>query len=212
MDRYGVRDVERLLRLPRSTIRSLVNAGFVSPERGPRNSWRFSFEDLVVLRKAQALVEANVPQRQITRAIRELRRQAEAGQYPLEFGEVVPTALGPLPLPGGDKPAAPAGDSLAELIDRGYELHEAGRLPEAEAVYREARRAHGADAMLLVNLGVLLEDMKRKAEAILAYESAIAAQENFADAHYNLALLLDSSGRRRDAIRHMARYRELMRA
>ena len=204
MDRYGVRDVERLLRLPRSTIRSLVNAGFVSPERGPRNSWRFSFEDLVVLRKAQALVEANVPQRQITRAIRSLKRQAEAGQYSLEFGEVVtPTALGPV---------LQLGASLPELINRGYELHEAGRLLEAEAVYREARRAHGADAMLLFNLGVLLEDMKRKAEAILAYESAIVAQENFADAHYNLALLLDSSGRRRDAIRHMARYRELMRA
>lgn len=203
MDRYGVRDVERLLRLPRNTIRSLVNAGFVSPERGPRNSWRFSFEDLVVLRKAQALVEANVPQRQITRAIRELRRQAEAGQFPLEFGEAVAhTALGP-----ASQPDAP----LAELINRGYELHESGRLLEAEAVYREARRLHGADAMLLFNLGVLLEDMRRKAEAIQAYEGAIAAQENFADAHYNLALLLDSSGRRRDAIRHMARYRELMR-
>jgi len=202
MDRYGVRDVERLLRLPRSTIRSLVNAGFVSPARGPRNSWRFSFEDLVVLRKAQALVEANVPQRQITRAIRELRRQAEAGQYSLQFGEVVAA-----PLPA----EAPSNASMAEMINRGFELHEEGRLREAEAVYREARGRHGDDAMLLFNLGVLLEDMKRKADAIAAYESAIAIQENFADAHYNLALLLDTSGRRRDAIRHMARYRELMR-
>jgi hypothetical protein len=50
--RYRVRAVERLLRLPRSTIRSLVDAGFVAPARGPRNAWLFSFQDLIVLRTA----------------------------------------------------------------------------------------------------------------------------------------------------------------
>ena len=63
MHSYGVRDVEKLLRLPRSTIRSLIEAGFVSPARGPRNSWRFSFQDLIVLRTAEALAAANVPRR-----------------------------------------------------------------------------------------------------------------------------------------------------
>src|SRR5262249_54606678 len=89
MDRYGVDDVERLLRIPRSTIRSLVNAGFVSPGRGPRNSWRFSFQDLAVLRTARALAEARVPQRHIPRAMREMKRHAESGQRSLEFGEVL---------------------------------------------------------------------------------------------------------------------------
>jgi DNA-binding transcriptional MerR regulator len=114
MHRYGVRDVERLLRLPRSTIRALIAAGFVTPERGPRNTWRFSFQDLIVLRTAQALADANVPQRRITKSVKELRRhlpdsmplsglsigavadrvvvkeggsrwQADSGQYLLEF-------------------------------------------------------------------------------------------------------------------------------
>ncbi len=41
MHSYGVCDVERpLLHLPRSTIQStLIEAGFVSPARGPRNAW-----------------------------------------------------------------------------------------------------------------------------------------------------------------------------
>src|SRR5262249_7966368 len=111
---YGVRDVERLLHLSRSTIRSLIDSGFVSPARGPRGAWQFSFQDLIVLRTAQALVEAKVPARRITRSMRELRRrlpaamplsglaigavadrvviregatrwQAESGQYLLEF-------------------------------------------------------------------------------------------------------------------------------
>ena len=74
MNQYGVREVERLLRLPRSTIRALIVAGFVSPARGPRNAWRFSFQDLIVLRTAQALVAAKVPAKRITRSMRELRR------------------------------------------------------------------------------------------------------------------------------------------
>src|SRR5258706_12558914 len=74
MHQYGVRHVEKLLRLPRSTIRALIAAGFVSPARGPRSEWRFSFQDLIVLRTAQALADANVPPRRITRSVRELRR------------------------------------------------------------------------------------------------------------------------------------------
>ena len=74
MHEYGVRDVEKLLGLPRSTIRSLIVAGFVSPARGARNAWRFSFQDLIVLRTARALAVANVPSKRITRSMRELRR------------------------------------------------------------------------------------------------------------------------------------------
>ena len=66
MHSYGVRDVEKLLRLSRGTIRTLIAAGFVSPARGPRNAWRFSFQDLIVLRTAQALADAHVPHRRIT--------------------------------------------------------------------------------------------------------------------------------------------------
>ena len=69
MHPYGVRDVERLLRLPRSTIRALIAAGFVSPARGPRNAWLFSFQDLIVLRTAQALADAKVPPRRITQSL-----------------------------------------------------------------------------------------------------------------------------------------------
>jgi len=32
VQRYGVREVEKLLQLPRSTLRALVGAGFVVPE------------------------------------------------------------------------------------------------------------------------------------------------------------------------------------
>src|SRR5437868_7346035 len=78
MHQYGVRDVEKLLRLPRSAIHGLIKAGFVSPRRGPRKAYLFSFQDLIVLRTAQTLAQANVPAKRITQSLKELRRQIPA--------------------------------------------------------------------------------------------------------------------------------------
>jgi tetratricopeptide (TPR) repeat protein len=267
MQQYGLRDVEKLLRLPRSTIRALVDAGFVSPSRGPRNAWLFSFQDLVVLRTAQSLSAAKVPARRITTAVRELRRHlpdamplsalsicavgnrvvvkergsrwhAESGQYLLELdGDVeakrttaVGRGIGPprvspdewfaraAALEGTDDAAAIAAyeraiDADAECVDArinlGRLLHASGRLLEAERVYRDAIEGGVHDALLLYNLGVLLEDLDRKAAAADAYESALGLDPMLADCHYNLALLYDALSRPRDAIRHMSQYRRM---
>jgi tetratricopeptide (TPR) repeat protein len=71
---YSVNDVERVLRLSRSTIRGLVNAGFVKPERGARREYRFSFRDLIVLRTARALIDAKIPRKRIHGSLEDLRR------------------------------------------------------------------------------------------------------------------------------------------
>jgi hypothetical protein len=72
---YSLREVGRLLGLPRSIVCGLIDAGFVSPSRGPRREYRFTFQDLVVLRAAQALVEAKLPTTRILRSLRRLRTQ-----------------------------------------------------------------------------------------------------------------------------------------
>ena len=73
MHSYSVRDVERLLRLSRSTIRGLTNAGFLTPARGPRRELRFTFQDLIVLRAARALIDGKIPRTRIRRALDDLR-------------------------------------------------------------------------------------------------------------------------------------------
>ena len=230
MHRFGVREVEKLLRLPRRTIHGLVRAGFVSPSRGPRQAYLFSFQDLIVLRTAQALAAAKVPAKRITKSLKELRRhlpeamplsglsigavgdrvvvkegasrwQAESGQYLLAF-EGDPVA--------GDLKVFEQKGELEDAIDRGYLLHEAGRLEQAEAVYRKALETWGPDPLLLYNLGVLLEDLERKAEALESYQAALRADPAMADGHYNLALLCEKLGRPQEAIRHMAQYRRLV--
>lgn len=74
MRSYNVHEVERVLRLTRSTIRGLINAGFVTPERGARREYRFTFRDLIVLRTARALIDAKVPRKRIHRSLEDLRR------------------------------------------------------------------------------------------------------------------------------------------
>ena len=74
MQTYNASDIERILRLSRSTLRSLIRNGFVKPARGARRELRFSFQDLIVLRAARALIEAKIPRRRINKSLQELRR------------------------------------------------------------------------------------------------------------------------------------------
>jgi tetratricopeptide (TPR) repeat protein len=75
MQVFSVKDVERVLKMPRSAIHSLVRSGYVAPNRGRRRQYEFSFQDLVALRTARALMLARVSPRRITQAMRQLRQE-----------------------------------------------------------------------------------------------------------------------------------------
>ena len=79
MKSYSTRDVAHLLGLSEAQVRSQAR-GYLAPDRGPRNSYRFSFQDLVLLRTAKALGEARVAPRRIRRALRALARDLPAGR------------------------------------------------------------------------------------------------------------------------------------
>ena len=88
-------------------------------------------------------------------------------------------------------------------------MHEDGRLAQAERIYREGLEKYGEDAILLYNLGVLLEDMERQTDALAAYERSLGVDPMFAVCNYNVALLYEALAKPREAIRHMAEYRRL---
>ncbi|GAP36242.1 tetratricopeptide repeat protein [Piscinibacter sakaiensis] len=75
---YTLRQIEEMLGLRRSSVLGLVRAGFVSPGRGPRNEYRFGFQDVVLLRTAHHLRAAQVSPRRMLQALRELRRRLPA--------------------------------------------------------------------------------------------------------------------------------------
>ena len=92
-------------------------------------------------------------------------------------------------------------------INLGRLLHLAGRLSDAERVYRAADKP---EAVLTFNLGVLLEDLEREAEALHAYREALALDPNLADAHFNLARLYEKADDARASLRHLLAYRRMM--
>jgi len=198
MHPYGVRDVEKMLRLPRSTIRSLVDAGFVSPARGPRNAWRFSFQDLVVLRTARALSEAQVPAKRITRSIRELRRQLPQAM-PLSGLAICAVGDRVVVREGGTRWQAESGQYLLAL-----ENDAAGTI---RVVVPGAMRAvattsppgrNTAHALFADAEALELQDPE---SALRVYAQAIAADPKLVDARVNFVRLLHELGRLREAER-----------
>jgi DNA-binding transcriptional MerR regulator len=225
MHQYGVRDVEKLLRLSRSTIRALIDAGFVSPARGPRNAWRFSFQDLIVLRTAQALAAANVPRKHITRSVKQLRShlpdsmplsglsicavadrvvvkqgtsrwQADSGQYLLGFeGNPADGSLSVI----DRKPAEQASASAHDLLDAA----EALEAEDPEAALQAYERALAADPKLLdahINLGLLLHQAGRHVQAERTYREALRTCGDDPVVLYNLGVLLQDVDRKQEAM------------
>ena len=72
---YSLSEVGKLLGLSRSIVTGLIDAGFVSPARGRRKEYRFTFQDLVMLRAARGLTEAGLSSTRILRALRRLKSQ-----------------------------------------------------------------------------------------------------------------------------------------
>ena len=77
MKAYSTREVAELLGLSTARIRSLMRS--VTPQRGTTGPASFTFQDLVLLRTAKGLIDANVPARRVTKAL-----QALASQLPTD--------------------------------------------------------------------------------------------------------------------------------
>jgi tetratricopeptide (TPR) repeat protein len=210
---FTLRDAAARLGLSRWMVRGLIAQGFVKPQRGARGEYRFSFQDLVLLRTAMALRRSRIAPRRIIASLARLRErlpetmpltglriaaignevvvrdgstpwQAESGQRVFDFE-----------LPGSvAEPAAPR--TLRGKTDwflRGVEL-EARDPKAAMAAYRRAIAAHPERADAYLNLGVLLGDAGRRAEAIVLYGQALAACPREALLHFNLAVALEDAG------------------
>ena len=223
MRSYSMRDVQRVLRLSPDTIRTLVKSGFVKPARGARREYRFSFQDLIVLRTARALIDANIPARRIRRSLESLRRelpesvplsglsisavgdhvvvrdgeaqrQVESGQYLL--GLEVSMENGVLRVVEHREPAA---TPAAPPAPRGDWFTEALTLessdPEAAlGAWRHAVDEDTGDAAAWTNWGRLLHEQGRTQQAADVYRRALAQVGPDALLLYNQGVLLEDLG------------------
>jgi DNA-binding transcriptional MerR regulator len=197
MESFTTRDVARLLGLSETQVRSQARAGFLTPERGPRNGYRFSFQDLVLLRTARELAQARVPPHRIRTTLCDLARQLPTGRSLTEV-RITADGDGLLVHDGGSAWNPESGqlqiDFAAELKTAGCRTarpFEPGLLPSCQP----------ADAWELFELALELEATD-PAAAYRAYTEALVLDPDLPDAHVNLGRLLQLAGRTDEAIEH----------
>lgn len=226
---YTTSDAASLLGLSPRQVRAYARSGIIQPERGSRNEYRFSFQDLVLLRTAAGLHAARIPARRISKALEGLRRElprgrplsalritAEhdhivvhdgsaawnplSGQYHLDF-TVADLGERVAPLAGrATREAQAAGHELS--ADDWYELGldlEAYALAEARLAYERALELDPLHADGHVNLGRILHDGGDSRSAETHYRSALGTGPH-ATAAYDLGVALEDQGRVDEAV------------
>ncbi len=210
-----------MLGLGRSVVTAMIDAGFVTPARGARNEYRFTFQDVVLLRTAHALRAAKVPPRRLLRSLKQLRSHLPTAM-PLSGLRI--TAIGAeVAVREGDahweaesgqllmdfEVAAEQG-SMAflehnESADTWFERAEVLEADDPEAAllaYRRTLELDPVHAAAAVNLAALLCARGRSEEAVGFCSSALERMANEPLLHFNMAIALEDTGHEAQALSH----------
>lgn len=198
---YTTGDAAGLLGLSPRRVRAYARSGVLQPHRGPRGEYRFSFQDLVLLRAAAGLHAAQIPARRISKALDRLRGELPSGRSLSELRIVAED----------DRIVVHDGDSAWNPLSGQYHLDfTVAELGErvAPLAGRATREADAAAPELTADdwydLGVDLEAYA-PVEARHAYERALEVDPRHADAHVNLGRILHDAGDSQAAEAHYRR-------
>lgn len=226
---FSVREVSAMLGLTAAQIRAFATEGFLSPQRGARGELRFDFHDLILLRTAGELSNAQIPQRKVRRVLKRLREQLpegrsltgiriaadgdrvivrdgeamwnpESGQSLFDFSVA---DLAQKTAPFVTRAAEEARQSPEVGSEEWYELAcelELTDIEQAMEAYRRAIELEPGHADAHVNLGRLLHEEKAPAAAETHYRAALHADPHHETAAFNLGVALEDLGRVREAI------------
>jgi DNA-binding transcriptional MerR regulator len=233
---FTLKRVQQMLGLSRTVVSGLVAAGFVTPERGPRNVQRFSFQDLLLLRTAHALQRADIPPRKIVRALTRLSKTLpdelpltglritavgaevavhdRGGQWNPDTGQVlmdfdVAPAGSEVAFLQRQAPSNPTQTEDADTWFRRGEDAEAHDMDDAERAYRQAIALDEGHGHAHLNLGALLCEAGRCDEAVALYEQAVGRGISLPLLHFNHAIALEDLGLHHEALASYERALEL---
>lgn len=215
---FTLRRVQAMLGLSRHILAGLIEEGFVTPTRGKRNEWRFTFQDLMLLRTAHALQAQRIAPRRILQSLARLKAtlpaelpltglritaigadvavrdrrsghwQSDSGQLLLDF-EVAPVAGSVTVLERSPLPENGEPDAHA-LVKRALSL-EATDLAAAEVSYLQALALAPDLEDAYLNLGAMWAASGRYAELMRLSDAALKQCAGSALLHFNRAVALD---------------------
>jgi tetratricopeptide (TPR) repeat protein len=216
---YTLRRVQAMLGLSRSIVAGLIAEGFVAPTRGPRNEWRFTFQDLMLLRTAHALQVSKIPPRRILRSLARLKAtlpqelpltglritaigadvavrspqgqwQADSGQLLMDF-EVAPLA--------GSVAFLSRDSGAPSWFERAVALESTDAVA-AEAAYRQAIALEPELEAAYLNLSAMFDSAGRFAEMVALCDEALVHCAPSALIYFNRGVALDNLERLPEAI------------
>jgi excisionase family DNA binding protein len=221
---YGIAEVANLLGLSLAEVRRCVRDGILTAQRSEGGEVRLSFQDLVVLRKAAALVSMRVPPVQVRKALRNLREQlptrplsgitvhAEGSAVLVRDGRAIWNPVSnqlhlnfdeaPMEPPTLLHKRRPTRDQKLEA-DRLYESAcDLERYNEAAAVsvYQKVLEAHPEHVEARINLGRIYHSQGHLEAAEAEYRLVLKQNPGHPIAAFNLAVLLEDMRRPEDAV------------
>ena len=200
MQGYTTREVAEVLGLPTSRILAWTRRGLISPRKGSRGAYLFSFQDIVLLRTARELLDAKVPSRRVRESLEALKAQLPVGR-PLSAISI--SAVGDRVLVHDDE-AVWEPDSGQLQIDFDVAAVAASAAPVARRAFAERASEQSMSADDWYDAALDLEAVAPE-QAIGAYERSIELDPSHSDAHLNLGRLLHEAGRVDDAESHYRR-------
>ena len=201
MQTYTLSGIQSMLGLSRSVITGLIAAGFVTPSRGKRREYRFSFQDVVLLRTAYSLQSAQISPRKILRSLRQLKATLP-DELPLTGLRIAAVGNDIAVKEGKHQWEAESGQLLIDFEVRPQQ----GSVTFLSRAPQPVNGAHGAQkvsaddsAAAWFERAVALENDSADA-AEQAYRQAIQRAPDYVDPYLNLGVLLCDAGRCDEAV------------
>ncbi len=197
MGGYSTQEVAELIGMKPDQVRHYVRRELLDPVRGSRGEYRFNFQDVVLLRTAKGLLDANVSARKAYKVLLKLQGELEHARSLASLrifadGNTVVVRQDNR-LWDVESGQAQLDFSVKELADNVADL--------ALRNLVEARAADDLDSDEWYNLGLDLEEVDPD-RAPEAYGRAIELDPGNADAHVNLGRLSQLKGDLKNAKRH----------
>ncbi|HVV16902.1 MAG TPA: tetratricopeptide repeat protein [Polyangia bacterium] len=203
MSGYTTQDVAKMIGVSSGRLRAYLRAGVLAPERGTRGELRFSFQDLLLLRKAEGLVKQRIPPLRVRRALRKLRDRLPE-THPLTGVQLSTDGASVVVHEGSSRWQVESGQVLLSFDPPQPAADEAplSMLRSRPAPPRDELAAPNVEEMYEIGCTI---DEADPAEAEASYRQVLMQAPEHADAHINLGRILHERGDLQAAEAHYRR-------